>query len=82
MSEQAEMSDALRRAIRKAGGAVRIGSKLGITAQAIYQWKICPPFRVLDLERLSGVSRTDLRPDLYPLPPLSSVRSLAEERAR
>lgn len=40
----------------------------GITPQAISQWKQVPAERVLDVERATGVSRHDLRPDLYPAP--------------
>lgn len=40
----------------------------GITSQAISQWKQVPAGRVLDVERATGVSRHDLRPDLYPAP--------------
>jgi DNA-binding transcriptional regulator YdaS (Cro superfamily) len=34
--------------------------------RAINIWKACPPLRVLAVERVSGVSRHRLRPDLYP----------------
>ncbi|WP_090964820.1 YdaS family helix-turn-helix protein [Aureimonas phyllosphaerae] len=61
------MRDALRRAIRKAGGPSVIGLAAGISQQAVGQWEICPPLRVLIVERCSGVSRYELRPDLYPL---------------
>lgn len=40
--------------------------RLGITAQAISQWTRVPVERVLDVERITGVSRTELRPDIYP----------------
>ncbi|KAA0971211.1 helix-turn-helix domain-containing protein [Aureimonas fodinaquatilis] len=60
------MLSALQAAIVSAGGAVSLGARLGITYQAVSQWKVCPPLRVLDVERASGVSRHDLRPDLYP----------------
>lgn len=37
-----------------------------LTPQAISQWKQVPAERVLEVERVSGVSRHRLRPDLYP----------------
>jgi DNA-binding transcriptional regulator YdaS (Cro superfamily) len=37
-----------------------------ISPQAISQWKQVPAERVLDVERVTGVSRHRLRPDLYP----------------
>jgi DNA-binding transcriptional regulator YdaS (Cro superfamily) len=58
--------EALARAIKTAGGAKALGRALGISHQAVIQWKACPPLRVLELERLTGISRHDLRPDIYP----------------
>ena len=60
--------DALRYAISKAGGPDELARKLDITRQAISQWKQVPPLRVLEVERITGVPRHDLRPDLYPEP--------------
>lgn len=36
-----------------------------LTSQAISQWKKVPVERVLVIERLSGISRHELRPDIY-----------------
>lgn len=52
-------------------GAAALSRKLAetgiaITSQAISQWKRVPAERVLDVERVTGISRHDLRPDLYP----------------
>lgn len=58
----------LERAIEGAGGAVPLAEKLQITAEAIYQWPKCPVKRVLEVERISGVPRHELRPDIYPPP--------------
>lgn len=58
--------DALRRATKAAGGQAALAAKLGISAQAISQWDEVPPLRVLAVEEISGVSRHELRPDLYP----------------
>src|ERR1039458_1173599 len=38
-----------------------------ISAQAVSQWQTVPPRRVLEVERVTGVSRHRLRPDLYPI---------------
>lgn len=56
----------LYRAIEAAGGFRALADKLGITRQAVWQWRQCPVRWVLDIERLSGVPRTLLRPDIYP----------------
>ena len=57
---------ALKAAIEKAGGYAKLGRALGISGPAISQWRECPPLRVIAVEKVSGVSRHDLRPDLYP----------------
>ena len=62
----AERSKALERAIEAAGGLAGLAGPLGITPQAVSQWDEVPPLRVLDVERISGVPRHALRPDLYP----------------
>lgn len=48
------------------GARLRIARELGITHGAVYQWRRIPAERVLDVERITGVSRHVLRPDLYP----------------
>lgn len=70
MLELLPMSDrkeALKRAIDAVGGLAGLAEPLGITAQAVSQWDEVPPLRVLQVERVSGISRHELRPDLYPL---------------
>jgi len=48
------------------GLRMKISRELGITHGAISQWRRVPAERVLDVERVTGISRHDLRPDLYP----------------
>jgi DNA-binding transcriptional regulator YdaS (Cro superfamily) len=60
-------TEALKRAVRTAGGQAEFARLIGITAQAVSQWVEVPPLRVLEVERISGVSRHELRPDLYPI---------------
>jgi len=62
-----DRKEALERAIKAVGGLAGLAAPLGISMQAISQWDEVPPLRVLAVERVSGVSRHDLRPDLYPL---------------
>lgn len=59
---------ALQRAKQIAGGGGVLAKSLGITAQALSQWDEVPPLRVLQVERITGVPRHELRPDLYPEP--------------
>lgn len=59
----------VRIAIDNMGGPTKAREALGLkTRVTLYNWmkKRVPAERVLDLERLSGVSRHDIRPDLYP----------------
>lgn len=57
----------LERAKERVGGQAALAKLIGVTAQAISQWEEVPPLRVLDVERATGVSRSELRPDLYPV---------------
>lgn len=64
-------SDALREAIRLAGGQSPLASKCGIRQQSVYVWLKTgrlPAERVLQVEKIVGgkVTRYDLRPDIYP----------------
>lgn len=62
-----DKSQALERAVASVGGQAKFARLIGVTAQAISQWDEVPPLRVLAVESVSGVSRHELRPDLYPL---------------
>jgi DNA-binding transcriptional regulator YdaS (Cro superfamily) len=60
---------ALHRAKKKIGGASALARALGLTPQAVHNWGgEAPVRRVLDIERLTGVMRHELRPDFYPPP--------------
>ncbi len=73
---------AIKLAVEKVGSLVRVAEKLSVsngkplTRQAISQWEKVPPRHVLALEELSGVSRYELRPDVFGPAP-SSKRSRA-----
>lgn len=56
---------AWRKAHGLAGGNRPLAKHFGISEAAVAQWVICPENRTLDVERLSGVSRYQLRPDIF-----------------
>ena len=57
----------LKAAIDAAGGVRSLARLLGITHQAIAQWDQVPAERMLEIERVTGIARERLRPDLYRL---------------
>ncbi|MBI1243783.1 MAG: CI repressor [Alphaproteobacteria bacterium] len=56
---------ALAAAIEKAGGVSRLAQLLGIQPSAVSMWPKPPAGRVLAIEKETGVSRHELRPDIY-----------------
>lgn len=53
----------------KAGGPAALAKALGgVSSQAVSQWKKVPAERVLDVERITGISRHELRPDVFGQP--------------
>jgi TorA maturation chaperone TorD len=56
----------LETALRVAGGVVVLARDLGISQPAVSAWRRVPADRVLAIETITGVSRSILRPDLYP----------------
>ena len=66
---KAAMQRAVDEAVRQSGSYSRLAQRLGISRQALQQWASIPVRHVLLMERLSGVSRYELRPDVYGPPP-------------
>jgi hypothetical protein len=44
---------------------IDLAQQLGITTGAISQWRVVPANRVLAVEAATGISRQELRPDLF-----------------
>jgi DNA-binding transcriptional regulator YdaS (Cro superfamily) len=65
---------ALREAIERAGGLRALARELGIAHNAILKWQRAPATRVLEIERLTGISRYRLRPDVYGPDPNPSTK--------
>lgn len=65
------MIEIVTRAAEKAGGVVSLARELGIKHTALYSWNRVPAERVLDIERLAGISRHEQRPDIFGPAPAS-----------
>lgn len=70
-----ETIKALEKAVDLAGSQAELARRIStsektVKQQHIWNWlnrdKKVPPENVLDIERATGVSRHDLRPDIYP----------------
>ncbi len=60
------MDKGLRKAIAACRTPSGLARRLDLTRQAVAGWKRIPAERVLEVERATGVPRSQLRPDLYP----------------
>jgi len=63
--EKKTAENALHEAVQIGGGPTKVANALGVSKQAVMQWRLVPATRVLDLEHLTGISRYDLRPDVF-----------------
>jgi DNA-binding transcriptional regulator YdaS (Cro superfamily) len=72
----ASMLEACEKAKQVLGGPSALAEALSnlndgaetISSQAVSQWKKVPAERVLSVEHVTGISRHDLRPDIYGAP--------------
>ena len=65
MKQEKAKSPALLGAIVAAGSMRKLARALGISTQAVSAWSRVPAARVLDVERITSVSRHLLRPDVF-----------------
>lgn len=57
--------------IDRSGGVTKFARELGLPIATVSSWGLrnqIPVKRVLDVERITGVPRHELRPDIYPAP--------------
>lgn len=47
------------------GKQIRLAEHLGLQPSTVSQWKSVPPEHVLAVEAFTGLSRHDLRPDVF-----------------
>ena len=58
------------RIIKEAGGQSELARRLKIRQQSVQEWVTrgrVPAERVLEIERVTGISRHQIRPDIYPV---------------
>lgn len=63
--------EAVREACERAGGQAALAKQIGVAQSAVSQWITksrigCGARYALPIEAATGVSRHDLRPDIYP----------------
>lgn len=59
------MNPGIKLAIEAAGGLRALARLLGMNHTTILKWTKVPANHILEIERLTGVSREQLRPELY-----------------
>lgn len=60
------MTVSMHTVLTKAGGPAALARNIGeITPQAISQWDRVPATRVIVVERITGIPREELRPDIF-----------------
>jgi DNA-binding transcriptional regulator YdaS (Cro superfamily) len=84
MSNQLPPADALRESVRLLGSQQAVADICGVTQTAVWKWlqakKPLPAEHVLAVEAATGISRHELRPDIYPIePPRPSVANADEQ---
>jgi DNA-binding transcriptional regulator YdaS (Cro superfamily) len=57
----------ITKAVEKAGGRGAVARALKVNVETVRQWEVrkLPAERAIDLEKISGVHRSFLRPDLW-----------------
>ena len=61
-------TEALKKAIEKAGGMTKLARLVGVTPQCVNGWvsrKRVPPEQCARIELVTGVNRKKLRPDIF-----------------
>lgn len=73
----------LNRAIDVAGGVAQLARRIGIKQPSVSNWSRVPAERVIAVESVTGISRIQLRPDLYSeFAVADDVDDIDAERAR
>jgi DNA-binding transcriptional regulator YdaS (Cro superfamily) len=59
----------------KRGMLAKVAHGLGLTRASVVKWEKVPAERVVEIERITGISREELRPDLYNRTPRAHAMS-------
>jgi TorA maturation chaperone TorD len=70
LGEDTMRDPGLAKALEVAGGVRALARSLGVSQPAISMWKRVPVDRVAEVESVTGISRADLRPDIFGLEPM------------
>lgn len=75
---------AFREAVKAVGSQSAMGRLLGVSQAAVWRWirgsKAVPPEHVLTIEAATGISKHELRPDIYPIERVLSDTDLGPTR--
>jgi DNA-binding transcriptional regulator YdaS (Cro superfamily) len=63
--EKPGIDPGLRRAIEAVGSISQLARLLGMSQQAVSEWRRVPAHRIRQVEAVTGIPREKLRPDLY-----------------
>jgi DNA-binding transcriptional regulator YdaS (Cro superfamily) len=77
--------EAIRKAVKAAGSQAALSRLLGVTQPTVSGWckgRELTDKHVLTIERELGISRHDLRPDLYPRETAPAAPATSFEHAR
>jgi DNA-binding transcriptional regulator YdaS (Cro superfamily) len=59
------MESGLKAAVKAMGTRYALAKALGVEPSTVQRWQRIPAERVVEVERVTGVPREQLRPDLY-----------------
>lgn len=65
MRKRKKMDPGIAAAVAVTGTRYRLAKILGLRPSAVLQWRQIPTKRIIEIEKLTGVPREQLRPDLY-----------------